>query len=86
MKDTIENHYRNLLVGAEDWAIEQVEEEIRKLEADKAEILEALRLLNAHYDDIGKHNKGWVGKIVLSDYALWNQALMATTAALRKFA
>lgn len=35
MKDTLENHYKNLLVGAESWAIDQVEVELAALRAER---------------------------------------------------
>lgn len=38
--DTLENHYDNLLIGAEDWAIQQVKEDIQRLRKENAELEE----------------------------------------------
>ena len=40
------------------------------------EAIVALRLMNAHYDDLSKSNPGFMGKMCLQDYGLWNRALM----------
>lgn len=40
--------------------------------------LNALRLLNAHYNDLCKSNPGFLGNLCLKNYALLNEALMAT--------
>lgn len=49
------------------------------------ESLKALRLLNAHYDDLGKSNPGFIGKMCLQHYDLWNEALMATSRVITKY-
>lgn len=59
--------------------------DIDTLKREKAEILEALRLLNSHYDDIAKSNPGFMGSLCLQNYALWNEALIASAAALNKY-
>jgi hypothetical protein len=46
------------------------------------QMLEALRLMSAHYSDLCKSNKGWMGKIVLQDYELLNRALVAMESAI----
>jgi len=48
------------------------------------ETLEALRLMNVHYDDMSKSNPGFMGKLCLQRYDVWNEALVASTAALAK--
>ena len=40
-------------------------------------VAEALKLMQAHYTDLGKSNPGFMGKLALKDYALWNNALLA---------
>jgi len=50
------------------------------------ECLAALKLINMHYDDLGKSNPGFMGKLCLQNYGLWNDALMATSTALKKYA
>ena len=45
----------------------------------------ALRLFNAHYDDLGKSNPGFMGKLCLQDYALWNEALIVSSQALNRY-
>lgn len=45
MKDTIENYYKNLLIGAEDWAIQHVETEITCLERENAALREQVEEL-----------------------------------------
>ena len=42
------------------------------------EALEALRLMNAHYDDLSKSNPGFMGKLCLQKYGLWNEALVTS--------
>ncbi|MFZ4394172.1 MAG: hypothetical protein ACOYOU_00940 [Kiritimatiellia bacterium] len=49
------------------------------------EALNALRLFNAHYDDLSKSNPGFLGKLVLQDYGLLNEALIASGNALSKY-
>ena len=49
------------------------------------ESLEALRLFNAHYEDMSKSNPGFVGKLVLQDFALFNQALLQSERVLKKY-
>ena len=49
------------------------------------ECLNALRLINAHYDDMSKSNPGFMGKLCLQDYALWNNALIASDITLKKY-
>ena len=41
------------------------------------ELVNALKLMDAHYEDLGKSNPGFMGKLTLQDYGLWNDALMA---------
>jgi hypothetical protein len=48
--------------------------------------LHALQLINAHYDDISKNNPGFIGKLCLQRYNLWNEALLVSEGALRKYA
>lgn len=48
--------------------------------------LHALRLMNAHYDDMIKSNPGFMGKLCLQRYDLWNKALLVSEGALRKYA
>lgn len=55
-----------------------------RLIAAAPELLEALELITAHYDDLSKSNPGFMGKLCLQDYGLWNRALLAMSAAIRK--
>ena len=48
------------------------------------EVVEALDLMRRHYEDLGKSNPGFMGKLTLQDYGLWNKALLAMDAALAK--
>ena len=47
--------------------------------------LHALRLFNDHYTDLSKSNPGFLGKLCLQDYALLNEALMASARTLSKY-
>jgi hypothetical protein len=76
----VENYYKNLLVGAEDWAIQQVEEEAK----ENAEVLSALVKLNCFINDLSKSNPGFLGKLALQDYAQMNEAFIATSKALER--
>lgn len=49
--------------------------EIVKQQRDEAE--NAILLMQKHQDDLGKSNPGFMGKLCLQDYALWNDALVA---------
>jgi hypothetical protein len=49
------------------------------------ESLDALRLFNAHYEDLAKSNPGFLGKLVLQDFALLNEALLASDRVLKKY-
>lgn len=49
--DTLENHYDNLLVGAEDWAIEQVKEDIQRLKKDNAILKKKYNILFQYMTD-----------------------------------
>lgn len=66
------NHYQKLLVGAEDWAIQQVEEEIKLSQTENTALLSALVKLNAFINDLSASNLGFLGKMTLQDYAQWN--------------
>ena len=48
--------------------------------------LEAVRAMSAHYDDLGKSNPGFMGKLTLQDYGLWNEALIKTRVVVTKYA
>lgn len=37
----------------------------------------ALQLMQRHYNDLGDSNPGFMGKLSLQDYGLWNEALLA---------
>lgn len=56
-------------------------EELRK---QRDEAVRAIRLMTAHYDDLSKNNRGWMGKMCLNDYALWNEALLSMEKVLRE--
>jgi len=58
--------------------------EVQKLRAEREECLNALRLLSDHYDDLSKSNPGFMGKLTLQRYDLWNEALLATDLVLAK--
>lgn len=59
-------------------------ENAEKIAAERDEAVKALKLMAKHYDDLGKNNPGWMGKICLQDYGLWNEALLAMEAVLAK--
>lgn len=52
MEDTLENHYDNLLVGAEQWAIDQVKEHIKKLELEINNLKAELHILDIIYEQV----------------------------------
>jgi len=45
----------------------------------------AVKLMAEHYKDLGDSNPGFMGKLCLQDYALWNEALMAQASVLKKY-
>ena len=49
------------------------------------EILDALRAMSAFYADLAKSNPGFMGKLCLQDYGLWNDAMLKKSAVLRKY-
>lgn len=49
------------------------------------ECLGALRLIAEHYHDLSRSNPGFMAKLCLQNYALWNDALVAVNNALRKY-
>jgi len=51
-----------------------------------SDCLNALRLMNAHYNDISKSNPGFMGKLCLQRYDLWNTALLESEVTLQKYA
>ncbi len=55
-----------------------------RLMAAAPELLEALELLWAFIDDLGKSNPGFLGKLVLQDYAQMNQSYIKTEKILSK--
>lgn len=57
--------------------------EAERLKSERDQALNALRLLNAHLNDMRKSNPGYLGKLVLQDYGLMNEAFLATSAALK---
>lgn len=61
----------------------------RSAEADAImalpKVLQALRKFNAFYDDLAKSNPGFMGKLCLQDYALWNEALYESERVLSQF-
>jgi hypothetical protein len=46
-------------------------------------LLQATKKLWAVVDDIGNRNPGWLGKLVLSDYALLNEAFIEVPRAIK---
>lgn len=48
-------------------------------------LLDALRSFNAHYDDLCKSNPGFMGKLCLQNYALWNEALLKSERVLARY-
>jgi hypothetical protein len=55
-----------------------------RLIAAAPDLLSAATKLLAVFDDISKNNKGWLGKLVLQDYAQLNEALIEVPAAIAK--
>jgi hypothetical protein len=49
------------------------------------EALRALRMINAHYDDLQKSNPGFMGRLCLQNYALWNEALLTSETVLSRY-
>jgi hypothetical protein len=65
-QDTVENHYKNLLVGAEGWAIQQVEDEIRNSEEENRK----LKFLLGEIQDWMRDNDyecGEVGSLIYNE-------------------
>jgi hypothetical protein len=55
-----------------------------RLIAAAPELLEALKLFLAFYNDLADSNPGFMGKLTLQDYAQWNAAMMAVPRAIDK--
>lgn len=55
-----------------------------RLLAVAPELLEALQLMSDHHNDMSKSNPGFMGKLCLQDYALWNKALYEMERVLKK--
>ena len=53
--------------------------------AEFLEVLKALRLINAHYNDLSASNPGFIGKLCLQNYKLWNEALLESERVLAKY-
>lgn len=49
------------------------------------ESLDALRLMNAFYDDLSRSNPGYLGKLCLTDYGQMNEALLKSETVLAKY-
>ena len=49
------------------------------------EILDALRAMSAFYVDLAKSNPGFMGRLCLQDYGLWNEAMIKKSNVLRKY-
>lgn len=56
VEDTVENHYRHLLVGAEEWAIQQVEDDISRLRSQRDAAQTALQEImdTKHFEALEK--------------------------------
>lgn len=48
------------------------------------DLYSALKKTKAFLDDLSKSNPGWLGKLVLQDYAQYNEAMLEMAASLRK--
>lgn len=48
------------------------------------DLLAAGKLMLAFYDDLAKSNPGFMGKLCLTNYAQWNEALLQLPAAIAK--
>lgn len=59
------------------------ERDARLIEA-APELYDALKTFLAHYDDLAKSNPGFMGKLCLQDYGLWNEALLKSKRAIAK--
>lgn len=55
---------------------------ISALQKENEELREALKLVQSHFNDLYESNPGFMGKLFLQDYALWNKALLAMDTAL----
>lgn len=58
---------------------------LEQLQKENAALGNALCLMRRHCDDLYKSNPGFMGKLCLQDYALWNEALMAMDSAVSNF-
>lgn len=54
--------------------------------ASSPDLLEACELIAAHLKDLGESNPGYMRKLVLQDYELWNRAHVALRSAIAKAA
>ncbi len=59
-------------------------EALANLFAAAPELLDALKLLWAFIDDVGKSNPGWMGKLCLQNYGQMNEAYLKTERVLAK--
>lgn len=55
-----------------------------KLVVAAKDLLEAAKLMKAFYDDLANSNPGFMSKLVLQDYAQWNNAMLKLPAAIAK--
>lgn len=76
-----ERHAGKLLIEAKE-ALE-AQGEWRTIALDS---LEALRLMHEHYEDLGASNPGFMGKLTLQKYGVWNKALVAKGRVIAKYA
>lgn len=85
MKPTEQKHTKSLLSDGPS-AKDQADAMTARLALRNAapELLTALILVNAHLEDLAKSNPGYIGKVVLQDYALMNEALLQSERALSK--
>lgn len=73
--------HRGVYVGTLQFVPPENAEQITR---ERDEALKALELMAKHYDDLCKSNPGWMGKMCLQDYELWNKSLLAMEVALAK--
>jgi len=63
--------------------IAKLEDALEKEKDKFSACYKALDLLNKHYNDLATSNPGFLGKLVLQDYALLNEAFIAVEAFFR---
>lgn len=67
-----------------DRVTEPLNDQVSELLAERDILLSAARKTLAFIDDLSKSNPGFLGKLVLQDYAQYNEAMIELPAAINK--